>query len=64
MKKTDLAALLAMGWELKEDYPDHLVFKRNTAAVGWHIVIIFVMPIIGNIIYHLMSNETKTILKN
>lgn len=53
-------------WEVKEEYPDHVVLRRNEATIGGHILV-FILTFwftlgLGNLIYWLVSRKTKKVM--
>ncbi|HRG87530.1 MAG TPA: hypothetical protein PLW44_00820 [Chitinophagales bacterium] len=53
----------ANGWELKEETPGYFLLTRNEASTLIHVILLFCTCLIGNIIYHFMSNKSKKIMK-
>ena len=58
-----IAALLADGWEIKDDSEWYTDMKKDTSTFGWHFIIFFVFPIVGNILYEVYATKNKRILK-
>jgi len=54
-------------WDLSEETPEYFLLKRNTATLGGHVVA-FLLTFwftlgLGNLVYWLMSNKKKKIIK-
>ena len=63
----DVKLYIANDWNLSEETPEYYLLKRNTASIGMHFLILcvtvwFTFGIL-NIVYHLMCNKKKKILK-
>lgn len=54
-------------WDIKEETPEFFLLKRNNATLSGHVVV-FILTFwwtlgIGNLLYWLLSNKTKKIIK-
>ena len=58
-----MASLLADDWEVKEDSEWYTVLKKDESTWGGHFLILFILPIVGNIIYEYAMTKKKKILK-
>lgn len=57
----------ANDWDLAEETPEYFLLKRNTASLGGH-VLVFILTFwwtlgIGNLVYWLLSNKKKKVVK-
>ena len=57
----------ANDWDLVEETPEYFLLKRNTASLGGH-VLVFILTFwwtfgIGNLVYWLLSNKKKKVIK-
>lgn len=57
----------ANDWDLAEETPEYFLLKRNTASLGGH-VLVFILTFwwtlgIGNLVYWLLSNKKKKVIK-
>lgn len=55
------------GWDIDEETPEYVLLKRNTSTGGGHLLV-FLLTVwwtfgIGNLVYYLMCNEKKKIMK-
>ncbi len=60
---SELDLLTSQGWRITNETPTTYELTINKSKIGIHILIAFLLPIIGNIAYYFMNNQTKTILK-
>ena len=61
--RNEIKIYQASDFEIKEETPSYIIMTKNTASVGWHLLIFCIFPIIGNIIYHFAAKKTKKIMK-
>ena len=59
----ELNSLLLQGWKIKNETPTTYELQKNNSKIGFHILILFLLPLIGNLAYYFMSLQNKTILK-
>lgn len=57
----------ANDWDLAEETPEYFLLRRNTASLGGH-VLVFILTFwwtlgIGNLVYWLLSNKKKKVIK-
>ncbi len=57
----------ANDWDLAEETPEYFLMRRNTASLGGH-VLVFILTFwwtfgIGNLVYWLLSNKKKKVIK-
>lgn len=57
----------ANDWDLVEETPEYFLLRRNTASLGGH-VLVFILTFwwtlgIGNLVYWLLSNKKKKVIK-
>jgi hypothetical protein len=57
----------ANDWDLAEETPEYFLLRRNTASLGGH-VLVFILTFwwtfgIGNLVYWLLSNKKKKVVK-
>jgi hypothetical protein len=63
----DVKMYVANDWKLKEETPELFLLTRNSASTTGHILIFILFGWwsfgVSNLIYYLIKNETKKILK-
>ena len=63
----DMKMWASNGWDLKEETPEMFIMKKNTSTgMGHFWVFIFTFWCtfgIGNVVYYLVNNKKKNILK-
>ena len=71
MSKTEALQQVKMyqanDWDLAEETPEYFLLRRNTASLGGH-VLVFILTFwwtfgIGNLVYWLLSNKKKKVVK-
>lgn len=63
----DAKMYMANDWDLAEETPEYILLKRNEATGLGHLVVFCIFGFwtfgIANLIYHLMKNKKKKIVK-
>lgn len=65
--KKEMKMWMANDWDLVEETPEFFKLKKNTQTLGGHLLV-FIFTVwwtfgLGNLVYYLLSNKTKKVLK-
>jgi len=65
--KNEVKMYIANGWDIKEDTPEFVLLRRNSATMLGHVFIFVFFGwwtfLLANLVYQLAQKETKKILK-